>query len=76
MAPSPSAGGPAAKPSPPELDYPLEPSLRNLTAADYGVPKVECNPALESLGRPHVQSFNFMLNEGMDGELMMGARKK
>ena len=48
-----------------ELKYPTKPSLSNLTSPDWGQPNAEHNPALESLGDPHVQSFNFMLNEGM-----------
>ena len=41
------------------------PSLSNLTAADYGRPAPAANPALSSLGAPHVNSFNFMLDEGL-----------
>lgn len=49
----------------PPNDYPLSPSLKNLTASDWGKPAETHNEALQSLGTPHVQSFNFMLDEGI-----------
>ena len=45
--------------------YPTAPSLSKLTAADYHRPRARANAATESLGKPHVDSFNFMLHEGL-----------
>ena len=45
--------------------YPTAPSLAKLTSADYHKPSAKANLALESLGKPHVDSFNFMLQDGL-----------
>ena len=45
--------------------YPEQPSLKNLNQLDLGVPRSEPNAALESLGAPHVESFNYMLEDGL-----------
>ncbi len=45
--------------------YPSEPSLKNLTSASWARPPEVPNPALRSLGRPHVDSFNYMLGPGL-----------
>lgn len=47
------------------LEYPSQPSLKNLTSDKWDQPLSTANPALESLGSPHVESFNFMLEEGL-----------
>lgn len=52
---------------PPSLqldDYPTSPSLSNLTNNWGPAPKINY-PALDALGKPHVESFNFMLGEGL-----------
>ena len=59
----------------PDPDFPEEtvvkttrdekPSLKNLTTGAYGRPRKTPNPILESLGAPHVGSFNFMLDSGL-----------
>jgi DNA-directed RNA polymerase I subunit RPA2 len=49
----------------PPLEYPKKPSLDYINKGFGPTPK-EPRPALQHLGRPHVESFNFMLNEGMD----------
>ena len=66
MAPTPSpTDGPVLSPyAASVLDYPKQPSLKNLTHPEYGVPAKESNKALLSLGKPHVESFNFMLEQG------------
>ena len=43
-----------------------QPSLKNLTKENYGTPKEKANVLLESLGDPHVGSFNFMLDKGLN----------
>ena len=45
--------------------YSTAPSLANLTSAEYHRPRVKANLATESLGKPHVDSFNFMLQDGL-----------
>ena len=47
------------------LSYPTSPSLSNLTGAEFCGPAADHNAALQSLGRPHVDSFNFMLGDGL-----------
>jgi DNA-directed RNA polymerase I subunit RPA2 len=47
------------------FDYPSAPSLRRLTSSSFGPPREAPNPALKSLGTPHIESFNFMLGEGL-----------
>ncbi len=42
-----------------------QPSLKNLTKGNYGKPKETPNVLLESLGAPHVGSFDFMLDKGL-----------
>lgn len=46
--------------------YPREPSLKNLTSPEWGRPRVRANPATQSLGQPHVESFNFMMGPGLE----------
>ncbi|XP_015771434.1 PREDICTED: DNA-directed RNA polymerase I subunit RPA2-like [Acropora digitifera] len=41
------------------------PSLKNLTSAGFGVLSSEQKKALQDLIKPHVESFNFMLEEGL-----------
>ncbi|XP_014250350.1 DNA-directed RNA polymerase I subunit RPA2 [Cimex lectularius] len=41
-------------------------SLRNLTSRNYGKPPAKQNEFLQSLGAPHVDSFNYLLDEGLD----------
>lgn len=48
----------------PPLDYPKKPSLDFINKGYGTIPK-QANPSLQHLGRMHVGSFNFMLNEGM-----------
>ena len=43
-----------------------KPSLRNLSSGHFGQPRQTANPLLESLGSPHVGSFNFMLDSGLN----------
>ncbi|CAB3379485.1 Hypothetical predicted protein [Cloeon dipterum] len=43
----------------------VEPTLRHLTSTTFGPPPEEANPVLEALGTPHVDSFNWMLSEGL-----------
>ncbi|XP_044758846.1 DNA-directed RNA polymerase I subunit RPA2 [Coccinella septempunctata] len=43
-----------------------QPSLRNLTKKNFGKPAEEQNPLLQELGAPHVDSFNFMIEKGLD----------
>ncbi len=47
------------------VEYPSVPSLKNLTAESWGQPAAKANPALRSLGKPHVDSFNYMLGDGL-----------
>jgi len=46
------------------LNYPTKPSLRYLNR-DFGPSPEKPLASLQHLGRPHVESFNFMLDEGM-----------
>lgn len=41
------------------------PSLKHLTEAGYGIPKEAQLPALQELTRPHIDSFNYVLQEGL-----------
>ena len=43
-----------------------QPTLKNLTSQNFGLPKSEPNVLLESLGAPHVGSFDFMLDKGLN----------
>ena len=43
-----------------------QPSLKNLTGKSFGQPRTEPNVLLESLGAPHVGSFDYMLDEGLN----------
>lgn len=43
-----------------------QPSLKNLTKENFGKPKAVANPLLESLGAPHVGSFDYMLEKGLN----------
>uniref|UniRef100_A0A8D8Q5L7 DNA-directed RNA polymerase n=1 Tax=Cacopsylla melanoneura TaxID=428564 RepID=A0A8D8Q5L7_9HEMI len=45
---------------------PSEPSLKNLTIPDYGKPAAKQNELLLTLGAPHIASFDFMIDEGLD----------
>ncbi|KAK6165568.1 hypothetical protein SNE40_022473 [Patella caerulea] len=42
-----------------------QPSFKNLTAPDFGVPKAEQVQLLQDVTRPHVESFNYMIQEGL-----------
>uniref|UniRef100_A0A8C4R9W8 Uncharacterized protein n=1 Tax=Eptatretus burgeri TaxID=7764 RepID=A0A8C4R9W8_EPTBU len=42
-----------------------EPSLRALTAADYGRPKPRQRQSLQDAIRPHIDSFDYVVLEGM-----------
>ena len=42
------------------------PTLRNLTSKSWGRPAASQNELLQSLGKPHVESFNFMLDQGLN----------
>ncbi|XP_012263302.2 DNA-directed RNA polymerase I subunit RPA2 [Athalia rosae] len=42
----------------------IEPQLTN-TRPDFGKPPSKQNPLLQALGAPHVESFNYMLDEGL-----------
>lgn len=42
-----------------------EPSLKNLTQ-NFGKPAPTQNKFLQSLGKPHVESFNYFINHGLD----------
>ncbi|KAI4456625.1 dna-directed rna polymerase i subunit 2 [Holotrichia oblita] len=42
------------------------PTLRNLTSNNFGKPPVKQNPLLAQLGQPHLDSFNYMVNSGLD----------
>uniref|UniRef100_A0A6J0UTI0 DNA-directed RNA polymerase subunit beta n=1 Tax=Pogona vitticeps TaxID=103695 RepID=A0A6J0UTI0_9SAUR len=46
-------------------ELPSSPSLRNLTAPDYGVPGKRQRPALQDLARAHIESFNFAVGDGL-----------
>ncbi|XP_060606086.1 DNA-directed RNA polymerase I subunit RPA2-like, partial [Ruditapes philippinarum] len=41
------------------------PNFKNLTASDYGRPKETQNQNLQDLVRPHIESFNCILHEGL-----------
>jgi DNA-directed RNA polymerase I subunit RPA2 len=41
------------------------PSFRNLTSLDYGKCSDHQHKLLQEITRPHVDSFNFMLEEGL-----------
>lgn len=41
------------------------PSLKNLTVKDFGRVEDEQTEALQSITRPHVESFNWFINFGL-----------
>ncbi|XP_064213291.1 DNA-directed RNA polymerase I subunit RPA2 [Tribolium castaneum] len=43
-----------------------EPSLSNITDPNFGRPPESQNVLLQQLGHPHVSSFNYMINQGLD----------
>ncbi|XP_060854584.1 DNA-directed RNA polymerase I subunit RPA2 [Rhopalosiphum padi] len=43
-----------------------EPTLKNLTNVDYGKPPDSQNQILQELGTPHIDSFNYMIEEGLN----------
>uniref|UniRef100_A0A224XGY9 DNA-directed RNA polymerase subunit beta n=1 Tax=Panstrongylus lignarius TaxID=156445 RepID=A0A224XGY9_9HEMI len=43
-----------------------KPSLKNLTSPKFKGPPTEQNEFLQSLGTPHLESFNYLLEEGLD----------
>ena len=43
-----------------------QPSLKNLSKENFGTPNEKPNVLLESLGDPHVGSFNYMLDKGLE----------
>ena len=43
-----------------------QPTLKNLTSGSFGEPKAKPNVLLESLGAPHVGSFDYLLDEGLE----------
>ncbi|XP_052246155.1 DNA-directed RNA polymerase I subunit RPA2-like [Dreissena polymorpha] len=42
-----------------------KPNYRNLTSPDYGKPKKTQNEVLQNLIKPHIESFNCLLHEGL-----------
>lgn len=46
----------------------LEPKLTN-TSPDFGIPPEEQNALLQNLGRPHIESFNYMLEDGISSAI-------
>nr|XP_002131003.1 DNA-directed RNA polymerase I subunit RPA2-like [Ciona intestinalis]XP_018667297.1 DNA-directed RNA polymerase I subunit RPA2-like [Ciona intestinalis] len=42
-----------------------EPSLKNLTKLNYGKPEEAQHPPIQDLTRPHVDSFNWFVNDGV-----------
>ncbi|KRT81952.1 hypothetical protein AMK59_5806, partial [Oryctes borbonicus] len=42
------------------------PTLRNLTSSNFGKAPSQQNPLLAELGRPHIDSFNYMVDTGLD----------
>ena len=43
-----------------------KPCLQNLNSGKFGKTRNVANPLLESLGAPHVGSFNYMLDQGIN----------
>ena len=43
-----------------------QPCLKNLSKENFGTPSEKPNVLLESLGDPHVGSFDFMLDKGLE----------
>ena len=43
-----------------------KPCLQNLNSGKFGQTRKVANPLLESLGAPHVGSFNYMLDQGIN----------
>ncbi|XP_025021432.1 DNA-directed RNA polymerase I subunit RPA2 isoform X2 [Python bivittatus] len=46
-------------------NLPSGPSLKHLTAPDYGLPREQQRPALQDLARAHIESFNYSVSEGL-----------
>ncbi|XP_020843135.2 DNA-directed RNA polymerase I subunit RPA2 isoform X1 [Phascolarctos cinereus] len=46
-------------------NLPSQPSLKHLTEPGYGLPKEQQLPALQELTRPHIESFNYAVREGL-----------
>ncbi len=44
----------------------LKPSLANLTSREFGPPSKDHNVLLQSLGAPHVGSFDYMVDSGLN----------
>ncbi|KAK9412123.1 DNA-directed RNA polymerase I subunit RPA2 [Crotalus adamanteus] len=44
---------------------PSGPSLKHLTAPDYGLPREQQRPALQDIARAHIESFNYAISEGL-----------
>ncbi|XP_013907831.1 PREDICTED: DNA-directed RNA polymerase I subunit RPA2 isoform X1 [Thamnophis sirtalis] len=47
-------------------NLPSGPSLKHLTAADYGLPREQQRPALQDIARAHIESFNYAVSEGLN----------
>ncbi|XP_030750934.1 DNA-directed RNA polymerase I subunit RPA2 [Sitophilus oryzae] len=43
-----------------------DPTLKNITDPNFGIPPKFQNELLQSIGRPHIDSFNYMVNEGLN----------
>ncbi|XP_034283448.1 DNA-directed RNA polymerase I subunit RPA2 [Pantherophis guttatus] len=46
-------------------NLPSGPSLKHLTALDYGRPREQQRPALQDIARAHIESFNYAVSEGL-----------
>lgn len=46
-------------------NLPSGPSLKHLTAPDYGLPREQQRPALQDIARAHIESFNYAVSEGL-----------
>ncbi|XP_058021089.1 DNA-directed RNA polymerase I subunit RPA2 [Ahaetulla prasina] len=46
-------------------NLPSGPSLKHLTASDYGRPREQQRPALQDIARAHIESFNYAVSEGL-----------
>ncbi|KAG8123141.1 hypothetical protein E2320_018613 [Naja naja] len=46
-------------------NLPNGPSLKHLTASDYGLPREQQRPALQDIARAHIESFNYAVSEGL-----------
>ncbi|XP_026551211.1 DNA-directed RNA polymerase I subunit RPA2 [Pseudonaja textilis] len=47
-------------------NLPNSPSLKHLTASDYGLPREQQRPALQDIARAHIESFNYAVSEGLN----------